>query len=202
MPPTPRLTRIAMSAATPVAVVAAAGVVFQSSHAAFSGSTRNSGNDWSSATVSLTDDDSGAARFSASNLTPGQTETRCIRVSAKASVDGVVKGYLVNPVRTSGARLEQRIRVTIRAGSGGSFNSCNGFVASGSPLVQSVPLSLLFDSDTYEEGLDHWQVTPGTSTRTYEMTWQFDTATMTQAEVDGLQGLRTGVDFQLELRSK
>lgn len=117
---TSRTSRIAVAAATPVAILAAATMIWQSSNAAFSGSTRNSGNNWSAGAVALTDDDAGAARFQAENLVPGQTESKCLKVTANASVPGTVKGYAVNP-HPSVHGLENYIKVSIQAGTGGGL---------------------------------------------------------------------------------
>ena len=194
-----RAARIATVAATPVAVLAAAGLVFQSSNAAFSGQTRNSGNNWSTGAVALTDDDAGAARFQVENMVPGQTGTRCIKVTANTNVAGTVKGYAVNPVR-SAAGLENRITVRMEAGTGGGFGSCDGFQAE-ETVVPSISLGQMFAIDSYAQGVGGWTVSPGTSSRTYRLTWTFDTSGMTQGEVDQLQGSKTGVDMQWELQS-
>jgi hypothetical protein len=44
-------------------------------------------------------------------------------------------------------------------------------------------------------------VPAGTTSRTYRLTWTFDTSGMTQNEIDQLQGDKTGVDMQWELQS-
>jgi hypothetical protein len=199
MPATRRAAKIATALVTPLAVLAAGGVVWQGSHAAFSGQTRNSGNDWSTGSVALTDDDKGAARFQVSNMIPGDTETKCITVTANASVPGTVKGYAVNPTFPSPA-LADRIFVTLREGSGGSFESCTGFTAN-STIAANVPLSTFAGANSYATALGGWQVNAGVQTRTYELTWKFNTTGMTQAEVDDLQGKRAGIDMQWELQS-
>ena len=45
-------------------------------------------------------------------MLPGDTQTKCITVTADASVASTVKGYAINPV-TSTAGLENRVKVTI-----------------------------------------------------------------------------------------
>jgi len=194
-----RAAKIATALATPLAVLAAGGIVWQGSHAAFTGQTRNSGNDWSTGSVALTDDDKGAARFQVQNMTPGDTDTKCITVTANASVPGTVKGYVVNPSFTSDS-LTEHIFVTLREGTGGSFESCAGFTAH-STLATNVPLSSFAGANNYANAIGGWDVQAGTSTRTYEMTWKFDTAGMTQAQIDDLQGDRAGIAMQWELQS-
>jgi hypothetical protein len=196
---TSRAARIAAVGATPVAILAAAGMVLQSSNAAFTGQTRNSGNNWSTGAVALTDDDAGAARFQVEGMVPGDTGNRCIKVTANTNVDGTVKGYAVNPVRSSNG-LENRIIVKMEAGSGGGFGSCDGFVSE-QTIIPNITLAQMFTVDSYDAGVGGWNVSAGTSSRTYKLTWTFDTTGMTQAEVDQLQGSRTGVDMQWELQS-
>lgn len=196
---TSRTSRIAVAAATPVAILAAATMIWQSSNAAFSGSTRNSGNNWSAGAVALTDDDAGAARFQAENLVPGQTESKCLKVTANASVPGTVKGYAVNP-HPSVHGLENYIKVSIQAGTGGGYSSCDGFTSQ-ETLLSGVTLGQLATVDSYDEGIGGWQVEAGTTTRTYRLTWTFDTTGLTQNQVDQLQGDKTGIDMQWELQS-
>ena len=191
--------RVAVALATPVAILGAAALVWQASYAAFSGTTRSSGNSWSTGTVALTDDDAGSARFQAANLTPDDTETRCIKVTATASVPGTVKGYALNPV-PSPQGLEDHILVSIRQGSGGSFASCDGFTSAGT-LISNMPLSTLATFNDYAHGMGGWDITSGTQSRTYEVTWKFDTTGLTQSQLDALQGAQTGIDIQWELQS-
>lgn len=197
--PSRRARKLGTVIVTPVAILAAAAMVWQSSYAAFSGTTRNSGNNWSTGSVALTDDDSGSARFQATNLVPGASETKCIAVTANASVPGVVKAYAINPI-TSAARLEDHIKVSVNYGTGGGFDSCAGFTSAGVSIPE-MSLTTLAGFNNYANGAGSWSVNAGTQTRTYEITWKFDTTGMTPAEVNGLQGAQTGIDFQWELQS-
>ena len=198
--PALRMSELVTVAATPVAIVAAAGLVYQSSHAAFSGSTRNSGNDWSTGAVSLTDDDAGSARFQVANMTPMQTETKCIRVTANATVPGVVKGYAVNPI-TSPQGLENHIRVTVHRGDGGSFATCNNFVPEGPAIIPNLTLKQIAAFNSFDAAVGGWNVDPGTHSKTYQIRWQFDTSQLSQTQIDQLQGARTGIDLQWEMQT-
>lgn len=199
--PSSRTAKIAAAAATPVAVIAASALIWQSSYAAFSGSTRNSGNDWSTGSLTLTDDDSGTSRFQVTNMVPGATDTKCIKITANASVPGTVKGFVVNPV-PSPQGLENYIKVTVRGGTGGGFNSCAGFVPDGAnPVVPGYTLAQLATSTTYASAIGGWPVVAGTQSRTYEISYTFDVGNMSTTQVDALQGAHTGIDFQWELQS-
>ena len=198
--PGKKTTQALAIVATPLALVALGASVYQASYAAFTGQTRNSGNEWATGSVKLTDDDNGAARFRVANMLPGDTQTKCITVTADASVPSTVKGYAINPV-TSTARLEDRVKVTIESGNGGSFADCTGFTAVGAPHVSDVPLSSIAQVNTFEAGFGGWAVDTGVSSKTYRMTWRFDTEGMSQAQIDAMQGAKTGIDMQWEMQS-
>jgi hypothetical protein len=197
-----RVGRIAAYAATPLAILAAATLIFQSSYAAFNATTRNSGNSWSTGQVDLTNDSNGSARFNVSNMVPGQTDTKCISVTANATVPGVVKGYVINPI-TSTDHLENYIFVTASEGTGGGFGSCSGYTPIDT-VVNNMSLATLFSYNSYATGLGNWSVAgnvPGGETRTYQITWTFNTTGLTQDQLNSLQGDTTGLDFQWELQS-
>lgn len=202
--PSSRVQKILVAATTPVAVIAAAALVYQASYAAFTGQTRNSGNEWSTGSVNLTDDDNGQARFRVSNMLPGDTETKCLKVTANASVASTVKGFAINPV-TSVQGLENRIKISIYAGNGGTFADCEGFTqldpAAGGVIAVDAPLTQIAQLDSFEEALGGWDVPSGTHSRTYKLVWRFDTQGMSQQQIDQLQGSRTGLDMQWEMRT-
>jgi hypothetical protein len=202
--PSSRAQKIMVAATTPVAVIAAGALVYQASYAAFTGQTRNSGNEWSTGSVRLTDDDNGQARFRVANMLPGDSETKCIKVTADASVPSTVKGFTINPV-TSVQGLENRLLITIVAGNGGTFADCTGFTAladaNNGVIVADAPLSMVSQKNTFETALGGWDVPAGVSNRTYQITWEFDTTGMSQAQIDQLQGAKTGVDIQWEMRT-
>ncbi|WP_068266602.1 hypothetical protein [Janibacter limosus] len=197
--PSTKTKKLTAALATPVAVLLAGGMVWQASYAAFSGQTRNSGNEWSTGSVALTDDDNGSARFVADNMVPGATETKCITVKATASVPGTVKGYAVN-AKIDNEGLAQAVKFTVRSGTGGSFASCDGFAAENT-LMQDTTLKNLAAVNSYNGGVGDWAVVAGTQTRTYEITWEFDTTGLTQTQIDNMQGDLVGLDFQWELQS-
>jgi hypothetical protein len=199
--PSARLRKIAALSAGPIAVLLAGGMVWQGSQAAFTSTTRNSGNAWSTGNVVLTDDDLGAAAFTVEKMVPGQTGQKCIVVTSGSNVAGEVRVYTDN---LSGARgLEDHIYFDVEQGTGGSFNDCDGFVPASGDLIGAQPLSVLRDMNyDYAHGGSAWETTgtPGEK-RTYRGTWRFNTDGMTQAQVDALQGARVSMDMVWELQS-
>jgi hypothetical protein len=200
--PSARTRKIAAFSAGPLAVLIAGGMVWQGSQAAFTATTSNDGNSWSSGQVALTDDDQGVAAFNVENVVPGQTGQKCITVTSGANVPGVLKTYF-RDLAPSAQGLEDHITLQLETGtSGGSFASCADFVAD-EPPAAAQPIDFLAGQHSdFATGLLE-RPTDGESgeTRTYRFTWAFNTGTITQAEVDALQGARTSLDIVWELQT-
>lgn len=199
--PSSRAHRIAALAATPVAILAAGSLVWQSSNAAFTATTRSSGNAWSSGSVVLTDDDNGVAGFTVENLVPGQTGSRCLVVTSGANVPGQVRTY-VSSLSPSAQGLENHIVFDVEQGTGGSFADCTGFVPAPDNQPAAPVATLAQVNKDYASGGSAWNTagTPGES-RTYRGTWKFDTTGLTQQQIDALQGARVSMDMVWELQS-
>ncbi|MDJ0318953.1 hypothetical protein [Pseudarthrobacter sp. PS3-L1] len=198
--PSSRIRKIGMFAAAPVALLIAGGMVWQGSQAAFTASTRNAGNSWSSGSVTLTDDDQGSAAFTVENIVPGQTGQKCIVVTSRSNIPGVVRAYTQNLVTSKG--LEAKIFFDLEQGTGGSFNDCTGFTPVAN-TVPELPLSTLATVNRdFASGGSEWDTSgnPG-ETQSYRGTWRFDTTGMSQDQVNALQGARTSIDLVWELQS-
>ncbi len=85
----------ARMAAVAAAILAVTALVVSRSESAFSSTTGNSGNNLSTGSVVLSDNDSGGALFNVSGLIPGQATTRCIEVTYSGSMapSGAVRLY-------------------------------------------------------------------------------------------------------------
>ncbi|NKG22036.1 hypothetical protein [Paeniglutamicibacter terrestris] len=198
--PSTRLRKVAMFGAAPLAILIAGTMVWQGSQAAFTASTRNAGNAWSTGNVVLTDDDLGAAAFTVENIVPGQTGQKCIVVTSGSNVPGVVKAYTQNLISAKG--LEDRIFFDLEQGTGGSFNDCTGFTSVTNNVPEMSLSALSTANQDFASGGSPW-VTAGTpgETRSYRGTWRFDTSGMSQSEINALQGARVGIDLVWELQS-
>ncbi len=202
--PSTRAAKTVSVIAAPLAILAAAAMIWSASNAAFSATTRNSGNNWATGSVALTDDDAGSARFQVNNMLPGQTETKCITVTANTSVPGVVRNYAVNAISTSSV-LSDHVMISGTYGTGGGFGSCDGFT----PAVDvgpAVSLTQLAQVSNYAaaaaaDPAAGWSVPAGVTSRTYQVTWKFDATDLSQAQLDTLQGTHTGIDMQWELQN-
>ncbi len=98
--PTTRTLTIARYAAIPAALLASAAVVSTASYSAYTASTSNPTSNWATGTVALSDDDTNTALFSATNLKPGSTGTKCVVVSSTGSLASSVKLYGTSPATT------------------------------------------------------------------------------------------------------
>jgi hypothetical protein len=119
-----RTRRIILSALVLGAGGLAAGAA---TFSAFSATTGNPGNQFSAGTVTLADNDAGAALVSLpANARPGDSSTRCIRVSYSGSLAAQVRLY----ASVSGG-LADHLTLTVTRGSQPtpSYPSCTGFTA-------------------------------------------------------------------------
>lgn len=177
---------------TPLAVLASAGMIYQASNAAFTATTSNDANTFSSGTVVLADDDAANVMFNASGLTPGDTATKCINVSYSGTVAANVKLYATGYTNTG---LAEYLDFTIEEGTGatgGATFDCTGFT--GPTSLHTGTLAAFGTANTaYASGLSSWQPA-GATTRSYRMTY-------TVRDVNAAQGKSAGLNFTWEARN-
>ncbi len=180
--PSRKVATIVSLIAVPAALAASGLVVAQSSYSAYSATTVNPTSNWATGTVALADDDSNTAAFTASNLKPGSTGTRCIVVSSTGSLPASVKLYGTGAATTKA--LASDINLTITQGSGGSFGSCTGYtpLATGSSVYSGTLAGFGTSATAFSNGVGAWATTgAGTvanpETRTYQLTYSVRTET-------------------------
>ena len=130
-----RMTRVEGRARRVLASLAVVGLVGAvaglGAYSAFTSTTSNDGNTYAAGTVSISDNDAGAAMYTVSNKKPGDTITQCIKVTYTGSVDSDVKLYTSSTIGSLG----QYIDLQVRPGSGNpTFPGCTGFVADAADL--------------------------------------------------------------------
>jgi hypothetical protein len=175
--PSRRLAKIATLLAVPAAIAVSGLVVSQASYSAYSATTVNPTNNWATGTVALADDDTNTAAFTASNLKPGSTGTKCIAVTSSGSLASNVKLYATNPATTK--NLAANIDLTISQGTGGSFGSCTGYtkLPAGADLYAGTLDQLGKTATGFTTGLGDWAPVGGKTaeTRTYQITYTVKT---------------------------
>ncbi len=171
--PRRRALHVASVAAVVTSVITASALVWQASYSALSATTTNGSNTWAVGSVNLTDDDSGTAMFTATNLKPGSTGTKCIAVTSSGSLPSSVKLYggTYSNTNSLGAYLD----LSIQLGTGGTFaGGCGSFVADGTnPTVYTGTLAAFASASTaYGSGQGVWAPTgSGSETRVYKFTY-------------------------------
>ncbi|WP_336920895.1 hypothetical protein [Aquipuribacter sp. SD81] len=165
-------TRLAV--ALVVGIVLSGALVWQSSYAAFTATTRNENNAWSAGSVQLTTSSPSTALFNEVGLVPGSTGQRCITVTY-TGVPADVRLY----AQAAGATdLSPYLELTVDRGTGGDA-SCTGFTPSSALYGPAAPsydpaLTLATFSAThtgYANGLTGWTTT-GDAQTTYRVRYR------------------------------
>ncbi|GAA0811102.1 hypothetical protein [Spirilliplanes yamanashiensis] len=160
----------------PTAVVAVlAGVlgsgvmVWKASEAAFTATTANPTNNWAAGSVALVDDDSEAAMFNVSGLTPTGVSTgeKCIAVTYNGSATAPVKLYGAVP---GGTGLAGYLRLKVEMGTGGGFGSCTGWTETVADIFPDALMST-WTATGWANGLTTWTPTGTGQTRVFKFTY-------------------------------
>jgi predicted ribosomally synthesized peptide with SipW-like signal peptide len=182
-PPTRRAVRRSRWLVWPLAALVTLGVVGQASYAAFSAKVVSTGNSLGAGTVVLTDDDSGSALFSLTNLKPGASGSRCVAVTSTGTLPSAVRLYATDVATTKS--LASYVTWTVTQGTGGSYSSCSGFTAltSGSSVYSGTLAGFTGAATTYGSGVGSWGPTGNASeTRTFQLAYALSTSTPDTAQ--------------------
>lgn len=157
---------------------------------AFSSTTTNAGNTITAGTVAIADNDAGAAIYSLTSAKPGESVTKCIKVTYTGSLDADVHIYTTSTIGSLG----QYVDLTITPGTQTtpSFPSCTGFVAdSGGALYTGTLQNFGTTKNSYANGVVDY---PGSTTKwaTNDSVIYQVTATLQSSAPDAAQGLTTG----------
>ncbi|MGN6257357.1 MAG: TasA family protein [Solirubrobacterales bacterium] len=168
---------------------------------AFSSTTTNAGNTITAGTVSIADNDAGAAMYSLTNAKPGESVSKCIKVTYTGSLEADVHLYTTS---TIGA-LGQYVELTITPGTQTtpSFPSCTGFTADASGALYTGTLAnFAATKNSYANGVVDY---PGTGTKwaaNESVVYQF-AATLQSSAPESAQGATTGAHtFTWEARNQ
>jgi hypothetical protein len=158
---------------------------------AFSATTTNAGNTITAGTVAIADNDAGAAMYSIPNAKPGESVSKCIKVTYTGSVDADVRIYTTSTIGTLG----QYVDLTITPGTQATptFPSCTGFTPdAGGALYTGTLQNFGSAKGSYANGVVD---NPGTSATKWvandSVVYQV-TATLQSSAPDVAQGLTTG----------
>jgi predicted ribosomally synthesized peptide with SipW-like signal peptide len=166
-----------------VACIAGAGVF-----SAFSSQTENSGNVITAGTVTLEDNDGGAALYAITGAKPGDTKTSCINVTYKGSLPATVKLFTPSTIGELGPYVNLKIEAGTQTSP--SFPSCTGFT-SASTVYEGTLSAFATEHGTYANGI---ATNPASATK-----WETNnsvvyqvTATLSATAPEAAQGKTTG----------
>lgn len=171
-------------------IAVSSGAMWQASSAAFTASTDNSANSWNAGTVTLGDDDSDGAMFTAANIRPGSVGEKCIKLTYSGSLSTNVKLY---GTAVSGA-LSPYIDLVVEEGTGGTFGSCTGFSASGTDYTGTLAAFGSGKTD-FTSGVGSFAPTGAGQQKTYRIAYTVNATTP-----DSAQGAAANATFTWEAR--
>jgi hypothetical protein len=93
----------------------------------FGATTQNAGNEISTGTVALSDNDAGSALFSIPNAKPGESWARCIRVSYQGTVPADVHAYYIGGSQSDSLRPYLNVKIEQGTQAASTFPSCTDF---------------------------------------------------------------------------
>lgn len=198
--PSLRMSRWLKWATIPLALGVSAIVVSQSSYAAFSATTTNPTSNWTSGSVVLTDDDANTALFTATNLKPGSTGTKCIAVTSTGSLPSVVKLYGTTPATTNA--FSAQINLAVVQGTGGTSTDCTGFtaLATGSSVFSGTLAAFGTASTNYATGAPATGAWAPTGTASETRVYQF-TYTVNPGATNAVQSSTASIGFTWEAQN-
>jgi hypothetical protein len=159
--------KVAQFSALALSFIVISVLVVTSSRAAFVAQNDNVTNTVTSASVDLTDTDSGTAMFeNVTWLMPGTNVDRCIDVTYTGTVDPLTV-QLYAPSAPTGS-LAQYLNLTVEVGTDPSpvFRDCVGFVSSGTVYSGTVS-GFATDHGSYLAGAATWDPSASPETRTF-----------------------------------
>ncbi|MDX6214281.1 MAG: hypothetical protein QOF82_3368 [Frankiales bacterium] len=198
--PSSRVRRSLTKGVLPLGILASAGMVWQSSYAAFSGTTSNPGNSLTAGTVTLTDAANGSAMLTATGLKPGSTGTACLELTYGGNLAAATKLYVAGGdlTTTTPSNLAPYLTLKVDEGAGSAAN-CSDFVPSANDYnpTGSTALTLTTfasSATSFANGVGAWMPAGAGATRDYRFTW-------TVQDNNAAQGLNATVTFTWEAQN-
>ncbi len=151
-------------------IVASSMVMWRSSNAAFTATTQNGSDSFSTGSVILADNDSGTALFSVTNMAPGDTGSACLRVTYSGTLASDVRLYASAVATTNSLSSYITLQIEESTGAGTTtFPSCAGIGATAT-LFNSTMASFASTHTSFATGVSSWAPSSTTS-RDYRFTY-------------------------------
>ncbi len=175
------------------AVLLTGAFIVTASIAAFSDTTDNSGNTWSTGTVVLTDDDGGSGiLFTVIGMKPLDVVTNCIVVTYEGTLlpaDVVLYGV------SGGTGLDAYLDLIVEEGTGGIFDNCTGFSATSTIYTGGTLADFAVAHTNFGNGAGTWSPSANPESVTYKFT-------ATLQDDNAAQGLGATATFTWEAQNQ
>jgi hypothetical protein len=198
--PTSRVRKNLAKGVLPVGILASAAMVWQSSYAAFSGTTTNGGNSMTAGTVKLTDAANGTALLTATGLKPGSTGSACIKLTYGGNLAAATKLYVAagDLTTTTPSNLAPYLTLKVDEGTG-TDPACSDFVATANDYNPTNSTALTLDgfatsATSFANGVGAWLPAANGATKNYRFIW-------TVQDDNAAQGLNATVTFTWEAQN-
>jgi hypothetical protein len=206
-PEQPKRRRHLIRVVAPAFGLLAAGLlVWQGSYAAFSATTNDNTNTWTSGSLALTNNGGGAtysatttATFGGTALKPGATGTTCLTVKSNGTSAGTLAMY-ESALADSSPSLGAQIQLTVTEGVPATDvqANCTGFPTTGvTTVATNQPLSTF--PTTYATATGTTLVATGTVLEAYKVVWTF-ASTGTNPGDSALMGKTVTAGFTWEIQ--
>jgi hypothetical protein len=207
-----------LASAVPVGLLACCGLVWQSSYAAFVGTTSNPGDSWQTGVVALRNDRP-TPLFTidpARPIVPGSTGAACITVDYTGDVTTAETGVrLYGTVTSDYTPLLDALQITVQVSrtslSPAPAADCTGFDPS--PAQAITYLTSAFSAfpvnygtglgDLNTDGFGDWRPSPAVAerSRTYKISYRFPTNPPSGSYATDYQGKKVQMSFTWEVQS-
>lgn len=166
---TARLLVLALAVAAPIGLLLAGAMIWQSTQAAYTGTSSNAVNAWSTGNVFLADDDGAGAVFDVGELAPGATGERCMVVHYQGTVTpATVRLYVTGYV--DDLALADHLTFTVHEGGGGGFPGCSG--VAGTQLYTGTLGAFARTHTSHATGVSSWSPAGTGATQTYRFAYE------------------------------
>lgn len=171
-------------------------LIMSESRAAFTATTENTGNAFSAATISLSND-AASALFNVSDMVPGDVRYGCITVTYTGTVDpSAVKVYSAAYTDTGGGDLGAYLDLVIKQGV--DAGTCDGTLTGGTAIEPASATIKSFATVTdYGGGVGTWDPSATGQTQRYQFIVTLNTSTPNAQQGKGV----TGVKFTWETQA-
>ena len=169
-----------------VACIAGAGVF-----SAFSSKTENPGNIITTGTVTIEDNDAGAALYTLTAAKPGESKSSCIKVIYNGTLPATVKLFTESTIGALGPYVNLKIEAGTQTTS--TFPNCEGFAAysTGGTVYEGTLAAFATEKTSFATGISTFPTGQTKWETSNSVIYKF-TATLSAAAPNSAQGATTG----------